>query len=132
MVQIVGEMLIRDGALLMGLRAKHKDMLPNCWDVVGGHVEAGETPQETLVREVAEEIDVVVTGCRFLDVVVYDLPGRPGLQQHLFQVDAWRGEPRIANEEHAELRWFDWRDLQSVPDDAFVAYRPLLKALLCG
>ena len=31
---------------------------PNHWDFFGGHLEEGETPQETLVREVKEEIGI--------------------------------------------------------------------------
>jgi 8-oxo-dGTP diphosphatase len=31
---------------------------PNHWDLIGGHVEEGETPDEALVREVKEELDI--------------------------------------------------------------------------
>lgn len=31
---------------------------PGYWDLIGGHVEEGETPEEALVREVKEEIDI--------------------------------------------------------------------------
>jgi 8-oxo-dGTP diphosphatase len=31
---------------------------PNHWDLIGGHVEEGETPEEALVREVKEELDI--------------------------------------------------------------------------
>jgi len=30
---------------------------PHHWDLIGGHVEEGETPEEALIREVKEEID---------------------------------------------------------------------------
>lgn len=30
---------------------------PQHWDLIGGHVEEGETPDEALVREVKEELD---------------------------------------------------------------------------
>lgn len=35
---------------------------PNCIDILGGHVEEGETPEEALVREMAEELDDLRTG----------------------------------------------------------------------
>jgi 8-oxo-dGTP diphosphatase len=31
---------------------------PNHWDLIGGHLEDGETPEEALVREVKEELDI--------------------------------------------------------------------------
>lgn len=31
---------------------------PGHWDLIGGHVEEGETPEEALVREVREELDI--------------------------------------------------------------------------
>lgn len=30
---------------------------PHCWDLFGGHIEDGETPEEALVREVKEELN---------------------------------------------------------------------------
>lgn len=31
---------------------------PDHWDLIGGHVEEGETPEEALIREVKEELDI--------------------------------------------------------------------------
>ena len=31
---------------------------PNYWDLIGGHVEDGETPEEALIREVKEELNI--------------------------------------------------------------------------
>ena len=46
---------------------------------------------------------------------------------HLFRVDAFEGEPRLANPEHVALRWFDWHEAQALPDLASDRYRPILK-----
>src|SRR3954470_9641541 len=34
---------------------------PNCWDIPGGRVEAGESPAECIAREMREELELVLT-----------------------------------------------------------------------
>jgi 8-oxo-dGTP diphosphatase len=47
------------GELLLYLRDNKPDIpFPDHWDLIGGHVEEGETPEEALVREVKEELDI--------------------------------------------------------------------------
>jgi 8-oxo-dGTP diphosphatase len=41
---------------------------PNHWDLIGGHVEEGETPEEALVREVKEELDIDLTEYSFFGI----------------------------------------------------------------
>lgn len=38
---------------------------PEYWDLIGGHVEEGETPGEALIREVKEELDIVLKDYTF-------------------------------------------------------------------
>jgi 8-oxo-dGTP diphosphatase len=38
---------------------------PNHWDLIGGHVEEGETPEEALVRETKEELDIDLKEYKF-------------------------------------------------------------------
>lgn len=44
------------------------------WEFPGGKVEAGETPQQALVREIQEELAVTVQVGERLDTVEYDYP----------------------------------------------------------
>lgn len=50
------------GEFLLALRDNKPGIpFPNHWDLIGGHVEEGETPEEALVREVKEELDIDLT-----------------------------------------------------------------------
>jgi 8-oxo-dGTP diphosphatase len=46
------------GQVLLCLRENKKEIpFPNCWDLLGGGVEEGETPSECIRREMQEEIE---------------------------------------------------------------------------
>jgi len=56
----------RNNRLIIYLRDDKPDIpFPNHWDLVGGHVEDGETPEQALVRETKEEIGVELKQWRF-------------------------------------------------------------------
>jgi 8-oxo-dGTP diphosphatase len=49
----------RDRRLLIYLRDDKPEIpFPNHWDLFGGHLEEGETPEQALVREVKEELGI--------------------------------------------------------------------------
>ncbi|GAA2741205.1 hypothetical protein GCM10009868_06470 [Terrabacter aerolatus] len=95
--------LVRDGHVLLVHRHPSRRWYPDCWDLVGGHVDAGESPQQAVERECLEEL-----GVRVLDPVPFDLTtSDPTLDVHAFVVTRWEGDPvNVAVEEHDDLRWF--------------------------
>ncbi len=66
MIEIAQALLFdRHGKLLIYLRDDKPSIpFPNHWDLIGGHVEVGETPEEALCREVREEIGFTLTAWR--------------------------------------------------------------------
>jgi 8-oxo-dGTP diphosphatase len=56
----------RNDKLLIYLRDDKPEIpFPNHWDLFGGHVEENETPEEALVRELKEELDIEVNDYTF-------------------------------------------------------------------
>lgn len=56
----------RNNQLLIYLRDDKPEIsFPNHWDLFGGHVEEEETPEQALVRELKEELNVDITDYQF-------------------------------------------------------------------
>ena len=56
----------RDRRLLIYLRDDKAGIpFPNHWDLFGGHLETGETPDQALVREVKEELGITLQEWQF-------------------------------------------------------------------
>lgn len=95
--------LVRDGRLLLAHRHPQRRWYPNCWDLVGGHIELGESPEDAVRRECLEEIGVRVIDPRPIPMRTED----PAIDMYGFLVTKWSGEPaNLAPEEHDDLRWF--------------------------
>jgi 8-oxo-dGTP diphosphatase len=85
------------------------------WDGFGGHLVPCEEPATALVRELEEELGIRVSRPRFLAIYEDVDPTSKDLFRHyLFLVTRWDGTPRIANDEHSEIRWFAPDELSSV------------------
>jgi mutator protein MutT len=128
MATVVGGFLMRDGKLLLGLRAPDRLFAPNCWDSIGGHVEDGETLDQALVRELREEIGVEITDFERVMQTVIDDPEGP-IAFTIYRVTAWRGEPSLANPEHTALGWFTLQEASALPNLASDRYREVFHLL---
>jgi 8-oxo-dGTP diphosphatase len=100
--------LVREGFVLLVHRHQSRLLYPDCWDLVGGHVESGELRDQAVGRECLEELGVHVHDPLPIPMTVSD----PSLDMHEFLVTRWDGEPvDAAPEEHDDLRWFRPSDL---------------------
>ena len=52
----VTAIIIKDNKLL--LLKRNEEPFKNCWDLPGGFLEQGETPEEAVVRELKEELGI--------------------------------------------------------------------------
>ncbi len=127
MADVVGAMLVRNGQVLLGLRAAHKSCAGD-WDIIGGHIETGETQWSALCRELVEEIGVQCVSGDLLGTLNVGSPDLPTLL-HVYVVSSWEGEPSVRNDEHTEVRWFEWDAAERLPNLAVPIYRALFASL---
>ena len=74
----------------------------------GGHIEPGEQLEQTLARELQEELGITATEWRYLETLSVPLPeSSDPMIVHLYLVTAWQGTPYNRQpEEHSVIHWF--------------------------
>ena len=110
--EVAAALIVESHKILLGVRAPTPTSYPNVWDVFRGHIEPGEEPHQTLVRELQEELGITPRKWTFLETIVASIPEERGVQPyqlylHLYLVTAWVGTPINQQiHEHASIQWF--------------------------
>lgn len=81
------------------------------WEFPGGKMEAGELPEQALVREIREELDTEIAVGDLFETVEYDYPTFH-LTMHCFLCTVKSGN--LVLREHEAARWLTGDSLDSV------------------
>jgi len=118
-----------DGRVLLAQRPQGKAMA-GLWEFPGGKVEAGETPEAALIRELGEELGILVKEpC--LAPFTFASHGYAAfhLLMPLYLCRRWDGAPRPLA--HAALKWVRPRDMSGLAmPEADLPLVPMLRDLL--
>ncbi|MGB2318833.1 MAG: (deoxy)nucleoside triphosphate pyrophosphohydrolase [Candidatus Puniceispirillum sp.] len=118
-----------DGRILLAQRPAHKKM-GGLWEFPGGKIEAGESPEAALIRELHEELDIntsesCLAPLSFASHAYDDFH----LLMMLFVCRRWHGQPRPV--EGGALKWVRPNQLRDYPmPPADIPLIPVLRDLL--
>ncbi|MFN7002357.1 MAG: 8-oxo-dGTP diphosphatase MutT [Roseinatronobacter sp.] len=102
-----------DGRVLLAQRPEGKSMA-GLWEFPGGKIEAGETPEAALIRELQEELGID-TWASCLAPLSFASHAYEGfhLLMPLFVCRKWQGQPQ--SREGQALKWVRPADLRNYP-----------------
>lgn len=108
-ILVTAGVLERDGRLLIA-RRRRGVLRGLLWELPGGKVAAGESPEACLERELYEELGIRVAVGEHVGTSLYRYPDRT-VELLAYRVALREGEPTAF--EHEELRWVTPRELRN-------------------
>jgi 8-oxo-dGTP diphosphatase len=121
---VVAGLLVDAGKVFLCHRSPHRRWYPNVWDLPGGRIEPDEHPAIALVRELREELGILIP--QPTDPAFAHLR-QPDFDCRIWIVREWSGTPRLASEEHDDLGWWRPNETGHLPL-AVESYRLLLES----
>lgn len=99
--------------------------MANMWEFPGGKIEADESAEQALKRELLEETGIVVTRAEAFDISDHTYEDLR-VTLHFFVVEGWNGEPY--GREGQPMRWVPQAEL--VAEEFPPANKPIVARLL--
>ena len=111
--------IIHQGGRILATQRGYGDC-KGMWEFPGGKMEPGETEEQAIRREIAEELNVQIHVERKVCTVEYDYP-QFHLVMHCFWCSMAGGELEL--KEHESARWLEctqWESVEWLPADVLV------------
>ena len=108
-INVVAAVIMKEGRVFATQRGYGE--FKDGWEFPGGKVEAGESPEEALCREIREELEVEVNVGDLIDTIEYDYPAFH-LSMKCYACTIAGGSPHLL--EHEAARWLSADQLDSV------------------
>lgn len=117
-IRVVAAIIRRDNLIFATQRGY--GAFKDWWEFPGGKIEAGETPEDAIVREIREELNTEIIVDSFLTTVDYDYP-----EFHLTMDCFWCSivDGKLQLLEHEAAKWLPIDNLRQVnwlPADVLV------------
>jgi len=124
---VAAALIVRDGEVLIGQRRPDQPMAL-LWEFPGGKIEAGESPEEALARELDEELGIRAIIGRRVTRVRHNYRHGGAVDLQFFAVNEFAGE--IESRIYHQVRWVKLEELGGY--EFLAADRGLIRDLAAG
>ncbi len=101
----------KEGKILIARKKKGKS-LEGYWEFPGGKIEAGETQEESLVREIKEEMHVEIKVIKYFDENIHNYEKKT-VRLIAFIAEIERGNITLVD--HDMFKWVELEELKDFP-----------------
>lgn len=109
MIDVSCAIIRHENKILIAQRGSEMRM-PLKWEFPGGKIKAGENAEDSLIREIDEELSIKIEIGRALNPVIYHYPDFT-IRLHPFICNYTDGEIKLL--EHAQIQWVKLEELQA-------------------
>ncbi|MBN1156305.1 NUDIX hydrolase [Candidatus Woesearchaeota archaeon] len=120
MIKTCGAIIREEDRFLLVKQAKQNK---GKWNLPGDHVDEGESPREAIMREVKEELSIIIK-IEGLATSYCD----EGAEIYIFKSKVASGDIKLQEDELLEFRWFTMKEFKKLPDE--LLRRPMLRLIL--
>ena len=124
---VAAALIVRGGEILIGQRRSDQPMALQ-WEFPGGKIEPGESPEQALTRELAEELGIQASIGAPVTRIRHNYRHGGAVDLQFFAVHEFSGE--INNQIYEQVRWVKLEDLTGY--EFLAADRGLIKDLAAG
>ncbi|MGZ3766192.1 MAG: (deoxy)nucleoside triphosphate pyrophosphohydrolase [Mucilaginibacter sp.] len=108
MIEVTCALILDDQNHLFAAQRSSKMKLPLKWELPGGKIESNESPEECLIREIKEELDIEIK-------IVKSLPSNthayPSVVIHLIPFICKHISRDVLLKEHVSFKWLNTNEL---------------------
>ena len=127
-IEVVAAVIQYKGKILAVQRGPAKyDYISEKWEFPGGKMEAGENQEQTIIREIKEELDMEISVGLKLITVEHPYPDFH-LTMHTYMCETNQSEPKLT--EHLAYQWLEKSELTKL--DWAGADVPIVNSLIIG
>lgn len=110
MIDVAAAILENQNGEILIARRKPGKKLPGFWEFPGGKIESGETPQQCLIRELHEEMNLVIEVSDYIGESIYHYEQGP-IRLIAYKGKITSGEIRLAD--HDQYEWLNIQGLKN-------------------